>query len=123
MYIKNQYPKVLFNTDLSGVRLPYNLAKKVSKLRSNRGFPDIGIYESKRGFSGLFLEVKKESPFRKDGELKTDKHIKEQSIMHDMLRIRNYQVHFVWDFDQAKVLIDYYLNEDKRPKIKRTLLD
>ena len=44
-YIKLQYPKVIFNTDLSGIKLSIGMAKKVKGLRSSNSFPDITIYE------------------------------------------------------------------------------
>jgi len=118
-YLKLQYPKVLFNTDLSGVKLSIGQAKKAKQLRSGRGFPDIVIYDtslvqSKTGdvdvFSALFLEVKKETPFKKDGNLKKNAHLEEQSKILERLNNKGYKALFVWTFDYAKSVIDDYLN-------------
>lgn len=122
-YLLLQYPKVLFNTDMSGVKLPKGLAVKASKLRSHKGMPDIQIFESSGKmvvkydsidlvvfqFSGLFLEVKKETPYKKNGELKSDEHLKEQDNLHKLLRKQGYFVSFVWTFEMAKKIIDDYL--------------
>src|SRR6056297_3458772 len=63
-YVKVQYPNVLFNTDLSGIKLPMGLAVKVSKLRSSRAFPDLVFYEPRKingkMYYGLFIELKKD---------------------------------------------------------------
>jgi hypothetical protein len=119
-YIKLQYPKVIFNTDLSGIRLTQGQAREVKNLRSGNGFPDIVIYEPKGEivhnnivtylYCGLFLEVKKESPYKKDGKLKSNKHLENQDKMHQELRKRGYMAQFVWDFDNTKFIIDNYLN-------------
>lgn len=100
---------VLFNTDLSGIKMSIGQARKIKNLRSSRGFPDIVIYEPKNGYHGLFLEVKKNIPFKKNGELKSDKHLQEQMDMIGELESRGYKAYFVWDFDQAKKIIDTYL--------------
>ena len=110
-YIKLQYRDVIFNTDMSGIRLTMGQAIKAKKLRSGQGFPDIVIYERSSEYNALFLEVKKASPYRKDGELYKDKHLKEQDRMHRRLRLRRYKAEFVWSFEQAKEIIDNYLKE------------
>jgi hypothetical protein len=108
-FIKLQYPKVIFNTDSSGLKLTIGQATQMKKLRSSNGFPDITIYEPTKKYSGLFLEVKKETPFKKDGYLKKDKHLQEQREMHIKLSERGYFVKFVWTLDQAKtILSDYF---------------
>jgi hypothetical protein len=109
-YIKLQYPKVLFNTDMSGIKLTIGQAIQAKKLRSGNGFPDIIIYESNKNFNALFLEVKKETPFKKDGNLKKSKHLEEQDDIHLKLWEKGYKASFVWSFDMAKEIIDNYLN-------------
>ena len=142
-YIKLQYPNVLFNTDLSGVKLTKGQANKIKDLRSGRGFPDITIFESigrkyvehENGenvivflFCGLHLEVKKETPYKKDGSLKKETrkvykkvgrrrvlieeydHLAEQNEVHKRLRKQGYFAVFVWSFDMAKKTIDEYMS-------------
>ena len=121
-YIKIQYPKVIFNTDSSGLKLTIGQAVKVAKLRSGNGFPDITIYEPNIKYNGLFLEVKKETPYKLNGELKkmirsrkvngiVEKydHLQEQNNMHIRLRERGYCVEFVWTLNHViKLLKDYF---------------
>lgn len=118
-YIKAQYKNVLFNTDLSGIRLTMGQAVQAKKLRSGNGFPDIMILQPKKAYviesinyyiyCGLFLEVKKETPFKKDGKLKKDKHLEEQYEMHIKMIKLGYWAEFVWTFEGAKRIIDDYL--------------
>jgi hypothetical protein len=107
-----QYLKLkgcIFNTDMSGIKLTIGQAKKMKSLRSSRAFPDIVIYEPRDRFHGLFLEVKKESPYKKNGELKSGEHLREQLEMMDILFDKGYLTSFVWSFDMAKTIIDDYL--------------
>lgn len=123
------YKNVIFNTDMSGMKLTQGQAVKASKLRSSSGFPDIQILEPRIygsgqiefedgqkntipvfHFCGLFIEVKKETPYKKDGNLKKNEHLEKQNEFHKVLRKKGYMVQFVWSLDQAKKIIDNYLN-------------
>jgi hypothetical protein len=108
-YLKKAYPKVIFNTDMAGIKLSIGQAKQVKNLRSSNAFPDIAIYESSKGIHGLFLELKSDCPYKKSGELKTDAHLKEQEHMLIELAERGYLAFFAWEFQQAKMIIDSYL--------------
>ena len=108
-YIKKAYPKVIFNTDMAGIKLSIGQAKQVKNLRSSNAFPDIVIYKSVGFIHGLFLELKSETPYKLTGELKKDKHLKEQQEMIDKLNGLGYLAFFAWEFQQAKMIIDSYL--------------
>lgn len=129
-YIKLQYPKAMFKADLNGIKLTAGQAAKLAKQKSDRGFPDIEILQTAGKklidvklvngeivrnvvvfqFAGLFLEVKKETPFKKNGELKSGEHLREQNEIHKRLRKQGYCAVFVWSFDMAKNVIDDYLS-------------
>ncbi len=110
-YIRMQYPGVLFNSDLAGsMRLTIGQAVALKSLRSDRGFPDIIIYEPKGQYHGLFIELKK------DGERVTNKkgfpatpHIAEQFLIIERLKSKGYWAGFAVGFDEAKSLIDLYM--------------
>lgn len=112
-YIKLQYPKEIFNTDASGLRLSIGMAKKMKHLRSCRGIPDIVLYYSKNGYQSLFLEVKKETPFKKNGDLKKSEHLHEQRDVMQRLTAKGFRCSFVWTFKQAKELIDKHISGDR----------
>ena len=88
-YIRLQYPDVIFNTDLSGAtKLTVGQAVALKSLRSGRGFPDIVIYEPRKDYHGLFMELKKEGTklYNKNGE--QPPHIAEQIEMINKLEDR-----------------------------------
>ena len=109
-YLRAQYPKVLFNSDLSGIKLTMGQAVKAKKLRSSKGFPDLVIYEPRGNYHALFLELKREGEkiLSKKGDLKTD-HLKEQDEVISKLCVKGYLACFAIGFDEAKRIIDMYL--------------
>lgn len=87
------------------------LAVKVKKLRSSRAYPDLMILEPNIKFFALFIELKKETPFKENGQLKSNEHLQEQKKMIDKLNLRGYYACFGWDFEMIKKIIDNYLND------------
>ncbi len=114
-YIRLQYKDVIFNSDVgSGMRLTKSQAGKAKMMRSGRGHPDLFIAEPRRGLHGLFIELKAEgvTVFNKDGSLRKGDHLKEQEEMLMKLREKGYLTCFAIGFDQAKQVIDTYLNNE-----------
>lgn len=119
-YLKLQYPKVVFNSDLSGLKLTLGQAVKLKGLRSSRAFPDLMIFEPRGCYHGLFLELKAQgvSIFKKRSNSKggfdyVSPHVEEQATMIEMLTDRGYAASFAVGFQDAKELIDAYLNYGK----------
>jgi len=98
---------VIFNTDLSGLKMTIGQAASISQLRSEAGFPDIVVYKANSLYHALFLEVKKEQWFNKKGMFKTE-HIKMQAEFHEKLRTAGYYVEFTCTLLSAKKIIDWY---------------
>lgn len=112
-YIRYQYPDVIFNSDLSGAtKLTIGQAVALKNLRSNRGFPDLVIYEPRWGFHALFIELKTEgTKLYNKFDLPVTPHIGEQLDCLVELRMRRYRAEFAVGFDEAKKLIDEYLQK------------
>jgi len=108
-YIKLQYPKVIFITDGSGLRVSIGEARRLKQLRSSNGIPDIIIFKPCEYYHGLFLEVKAKKPYKKDGDLFANEHLQEQSNMINRLMGLGYYAKFVWSFNQATKIIDDYM--------------
>ena len=110
-WLRYQYPNIIFNTDLSGIKLSMGAAVKAAKLRSNKGFPDIVIYEKKGGFGACFIELKRtgEKLFKKDGKTYKTEHLEEQANMIIKLVNNGYYANFAIGFEDAKKQIDEYL--------------
>lgn len=110
-YLKIQYPKILFNSDMAGaMKLTIGQAVQISKLRSNKGFPDIAIYEPRGEYNGMFLELKKEGEtlFKMNGDYKDD-HIRDQHCCIVLLASKGYYSTIAIGWDEAKLKIDHYL--------------
>jgi len=107
-YLRLQHPDVIFTSESSGVRLTMGQAVKAKKMRSGSKLPDLWILEPRKDFAGLFIEIKKESPYNKSGGWKTP-HIAEQAAMMRRLKDKGYMPLFIWTFEKAKLEIDSYL--------------
>ena len=117
-FIRYQYPKIIFNTDLSGAtKLTINQARRMKRLRSSKGFPDLVIYEKRGNYGALFIELKKdgvnllkkrivdsygEPAFASD-------HLREQNEMMERLREKGYKCEFAVGYNSAVKIINDYL--------------
>ena len=110
-YIKHTYPDVIFTSESSGIKLSIGQAVMLKKMRSGRALPDLMLFEARKGFNGMFLEIKKEgtSIYKKNGEIKRDKHLKEQEEVLRRLTDKGFFAKFVVGYKNAVALIDYYL--------------
>jgi hypothetical protein len=114
-YIRLQYKDVIFNSDVgSGMKLTKAQAGKAKMMRSGRGHPDLFIAEPRGEHHGLFIELKAVGVkiYKKDGSLRADKHLEEQCEMLARLMIKGYYADFAVGFDEAKRIIDTYLNNE-----------
>ena len=114
-YLSYQYPDVYYMSDtIANLKLTKTQASRNKKIQKN-GFkcPDILILETRKDFSGLFIELKLETPFKKDGTIKssTKDHLKEQLETIEKLNKKGYSAHFSWGFDMTKSIIDNYLKQ------------
>lgn len=111
-YLRKNYPAAVWFCDVaSGMKLPIWVAVRNSKMRSSRGLPDLFIAEPKGGFSGLFIELKKDGVklFNKKGE-GYDKHIREQNAILKRLRDSKYSASFAVGYTEAVSMIDMYMS-------------
>lgn len=110
-YMKIAYPKVYFISESSGLRVSPGLAAKLKRTRSNHVHLDLYVLEPRKGSHGLFLELKAKTIYKKDGVtlLKND-HVRDQADTIQKLNKKGYLATFALSFDQAKKIIDNYLN-------------
>lgn len=110
-YIKLQYPNVVFTSESSGIRVPIGVAAKMKAQRSRHKQLDMIILKPKPPYYGLVIELKdtKSSPFKKNGALKTNKHVEEQSETINLLSGEGYYATFAVGFDEARRVIDEYM--------------
>jgi len=120
-YLRNQYPKTYFLSDtVASVKLTLPQQAR-NKAIQCEGFktPDLIIFEPKAKYSGLMLELKIETPFKKNGEIKASQnnHLQLQNETLNRLQWIGYMAEFVWSFDMAKELIDEYMNLPDPPDL------
>ena len=119
-YLRAQYPKVMFLSDTVAnvsLTIPQQVRNKAIQ-NSDFKCPDLLIFKPKFIFyddptyyHGLFLELKTESPFRKDGKIKASQndHLKLQQETLFKLSLLGYKAEFAWSFDMAINIINEYL--------------
>jgi len=112
-YLSYQFPEVLYLSDtIASLKLTPAQANRNKKIQKN-GFscPDLLILEPRNGYCGLFIELKIETPFKKNGEIKASKddHLKNQLEAINKLNEKGYKSVFSWNFDMTKEIIDDYL--------------
>lgn len=112
-YLNHNYSEILFLSDtIASLKLTPAQANRNKKIQKF-GFstPDLLILEPRNEFSGLFIELKLETPFKKNGQIKasTNDHLKNQLESIEKLKAKGYFCCFSWGFDMTKDIIDNYL--------------
>lgn len=116
-WLQLQYPNVIYRFDLAAdLKLTMGQARKHKELHPKRGYPDLFIAEPRSCFHGMYVELKAEgkSPYKRNGELKSSEHLAEQEDFLMKLNCRGYYATFATGFDEAKNLIEQYLNKKMR---------
>lgn len=106
-YIKLQYKGVIFDSNA----IQHTKSYKMQKTHGSLGIPDILILEPCNGYHGLCLELKNGERGVKQG-VHTG-HFKTQIEMCKGLNERGFVAHIVCNFDDAKYIIDCYLNSQQ----------
>ena len=109
-WLSLQHSEVLFLSDtIASVKLTKQQAVR-NKLIQKNGFktPDLLILEPNQKYNGLFIELKVESPFKKNGELKSNEHLEAQQKSIEELNKKGYYACFSWGFENTIDLIRNY---------------
>ena len=118
-YLDLQYPKVIYTSDSSGVRVSIGMAKALKAIRC-KGYkiPDLIIMHPNRLYHGLIIEIKKDLSqiLKKSGHFKNDKHVQEQLKSLEELKRLGYAAIFGCGFDHCKSVIDEYFNKQNQIK-------
>lgn len=123
-WFNNTYSKQNYRLHCSfnGVKLPIGLATKLSKRGMQKSEPDLHLYNRNIKYTSLYIELKVESPYKKDGTLKsmkkTDKfgisynHLERQAEFLMFLQSQGAAATFAVGFDGATKAITNYINND-----------
>jgi hypothetical protein len=110
-WLQYQHRSVLFLSDtIAAVKLTIPQGAR-NKAIQKEGFkvPDLLILEPNDKYHGLFIELKIESPYKKNGELKASEHLEGQLKCINQLKERGYYSCFSWSFEMTKEIIEKYL--------------
>jgi hypothetical protein len=97
-WLELRFPGVLFCASAGGMRTSMRQAVKMKRSGYRKGFPDLFIYEPRRGFNGLAIELKSEegSPS------------KEQIAWITRLNARGYYATICKGLDEAMATVEAY---------------
>jgi len=113
-YIRKQYPEILFMSDtITSIKLTPIQGYRNKQIQKD-GFktPDLIVFKPNKRFNGLFIELKIKSPYKKNGEILSDEHLKaQQETLQHLIKL-GYYASFAWNFEQCKEIIDLYLSMD-----------
>jgi len=112
-YLDAQYPSVLYMSDtVASVKLTVVQGVR-NKSIQKRGFktPDLIVFKPNSQYHGLFIELKINTPFKQNGEIKasSEDRLILQGETLKQLRELGYMAEFAWGFEMAKGMIDKYL--------------
>lgn len=114
-FLNAQYPSILYLSDtIAAVKLNKMQAARNKAIQKD-GFkcPDLLILEPKGQYKGLFLELKIETPYKRDGVIKASQndHLKGQEKTISDLNKKGYLAMFVWNLEMAIEVIKNYMNQ------------
>lgn len=116
-WFQEEHPNVIYRFDLAAdLKLTIGQARKHKELHPKRGYPDLFIAEPRGKYHGMYVELKADgnSPYKRNGELKSSEHLQEQSDFIHSLNQRDYFAVFATGFDEAKKIIDEYLWQENK---------
>lgn len=120
-YLKSQYPSVYFLSDtVASVKLTQTQQGRNKAVQCQIfKCPDLLIFEPNDKFKGLFIELKTQSPFKKDGTIKASQnnHLENQQSSLNSLNKKGYCAVFSWGFEMTKKIIDNYLKTNNNSNL------
>ena len=120
-YLRQEYPHVIFRTDGGGLKLTKNQAIQYASMQSCSGWPDLFIPHARRGYHGLYLELKKEGTAiylkRDNTKLVANLHIQNQAATLKRLNELGYFGRFAVGYDAAVKIIDWYFDKKENSSL------
>ena len=117
-YLRHSYPDVRFHTSLDGEAMGTNQRGFVIALQWGSGFPDLMVFKRTDKYSGLAMEIKRdgESPYKKDGTLKSGQHYTDQEGWIRYLRREGWMAEFGVGYSHCIDIINEYFEDGKIEK-------
>jgi hypothetical protein len=111
IYLKLQYPNVLYHFDYAGLNLSIEQASKMKAIQGKIGYPDLFIMQPTDKYHGLFIEIKHDfkQVYASSGFVVNKQHILEQLDYIEKLESLGYYACFGYSFENIRANIDLYL--------------
>ena len=112
-WLEIQHPNVMFFSDAAAhvAKTMIQQVRANALSKSGEKQPDMFIAHPAKGFHGLFIEFKSQSPFKVDGvTLRKNDHNEAQAATMNRLKNAGYCTGFVWSFDMAIEIFKRYIN-------------
>lgn len=122
-FLNEAYPNLLFMSDtIAAAKLTHQQAQRNKAIQKDDFHcPDLIIFEKKGNFGGLFIELKKDSPYKKDKTLYANEHLEDQQRTINDLRAKGYFACFGYEYSQICAIINDYLKTDSSLHTKPVL--
>ena len=114
-WMNARYPeleKIFFFNSFQGMYLTHGQRRKAKTTGGlKKGLPDFIFLKNNNKYSGLFIELKKKTPFLQDGRtLKADDgHLQIQQDVISQLLIEGHYACFCWSLEQFKKIVTDYM--------------
>ena len=110
-WLRYSYPKLLFMSDtVASVKLTMPQAVRNKSIQCpDFHCPDIIIFKPTDKYHGLFIELKAETPYKKNGKLKSGEHLWKQRETMERLEKLGYKCSFCWSLEMFIGLVNSYL--------------
>jgi hypothetical protein len=109
-YIIKHHPDVMFDGNSKNVKLEVWQGVAMKAMGKRKGYPDMFIARARRGYHGLYLELKRDGERLKkmDGKW-ANEHLETQAEVHKCLRNEGYWADFVVGYEAAETIVKWYL--------------
>ena len=110
-WMRREFPSAMFRSDGAGFRMTMGVAKQYARLQSCKGWPDFMLVEPQAPFHGLFIEIKatRDDVFKKNGEMRSNKHIANQADVIARLRGRHFAAVFGVGLEHCIRIVTLYM--------------
>ena len=98
-YLDVKYKDVFYNGSAGGMRTFLSVAKRMKATGYKSGFPDLFLYEARKGYNGLAIELKVKGNYASP---------KQKEVLQ-LLNDKGYLAKVCTDIDQTIETIDAYL--------------
>lgn len=112
-WLNLQYPKLMFDVEYtSELKLSGPQRGRFASIQPNDfKRPDFAIYEPIGNYTGMFIELKKSSPYTKDfTRLLSNEHNQYQAESMKQLYNKGYYCTFAWSFEMFQQIINAYMS-------------